>query len=128
MKVILCSIFWIFLIISCDNKSQLSQVTSKKQDISVQSKTSLGKDMKNKIIQSVINGQQVCGTPYNCFKPVNLVGTKVKVLEIDIHSKTQASFATYDKDGKPVDLENNFVIQIKATKVPATISADIIKK
>lgn len=42
--------------------------------------------------------------------------------------KNQASFVTCDRNGNPVDLEKDFVIQIKATKVPATLSADIIRK
>ena len=80
-------------------------------------------------VEKVIRtSQPLCSSQFNCIKPVTVVGSKVKAIEINVHGTDKVSFTTYGGDGKPVDLGPNFVIEVKATKQPASIDANIVPK
>lgn len=79
------------------------------------------------IVKAIKDNVPTCrdNNPRNCIKPVNQPGSKVRAIEINIHSKETVSFTTYDATGTPVDIEPAFSIKVLAQKEPALIDANI---
>lgn len=92
--------------------------------------TSLVYSNDNRKIANAVSttNQRLCKSPYNCFKPINIEGSKVKVLEINVLGTEKMNIKLYDKDGQPVDLEEGFVIEVKGTKSPTPQIDALIKK
>ena len=73
-------------------------------------------------------GTRVCNGDYHCIKPINIKGSHIRALEIVIHGNKKASIITCDKDGKPADLNKGFILELRATKIPAVIDAVILPR
>ena len=111
MKIIILLLFFIY---SCDQTKE----TNTSKDI-----------LPETDVQKVVRTSfPICRTQFNCIKPVSVEGSNVKAIEINVHGVDKVSFTTYGADGKPVDLGPNFLIEVKATKVPASIDANIVPK
>lgn len=83
---------------------------------------------EDKVIKEVISqNRQMCrnNSPHNCIKPINIKDSKVKALEIKINGTESFSMTTYDKYGKPVDLENKYQFKVTGTRVPPTLDVSI---
>ena len=108
-------VLMVFFFYSCDQKREMQSAKS-----IVVSETEV-----EKVIRT---SQPFCRSQFNCIKPVTVVGSSVKAIEINVHGTDKVSFTTYGGDGKPVDLGPNFLIEVKATKQPASIDANIVPK
>lgn len=104
----------VILLLSCEKK------LDKRKEVGINTETD---------VQRVIRtGEPYCKTEYKCIKPVKVSGSNAKAIEIIIHGKEKASFVTYDANGNPVDLDSDYVLQVKARKNPASIDANVIPK
>ena len=79
------------------------------------------------IINVIKTGKAACrnNNPRNCLKPINVPGSKIKALEINVSSTSSVSFSTYDGFGAPTDLEPSFNLKVLAQREPAIIDANV---
>lgn len=119
----LLSIAVLAFLISCTKID--SQAERKKQEDILQEK------LIDKLALDVINKKQFkCrgNSQYNCIKPINFPESGVYALEIKVNSTESFNIITYNKFGEPVDLNDNYAIEVKAIRSPARIDANIVKR
>lgn len=79
------------------------------------------------IVKTIKENISTCrnSNPRNCIKPVNQPGSKIRAIEINLQNKDSVTFTTYDENGIPTDVEQNFTIKVLAQREPAIIDANI---
>lgn len=80
------------------------------------------------VSQVIKNKTATCrnNSPFNCIKPVDLPGSKVKALELIINGTKSFQMITYDKLGNKIQLEDKFQFAVRGTRVPPTLNVDIV--
>lgn len=95
-------------------------------------KASTSTDVKGDpfVVNVIQTQEQHCrfNSSFNCVKPVNQPMSGIAALEIKVNGTESFNLITYDKYGRPVQMTDDYVIEVKATKVPAKIDANIIPK
>lgn len=124
------------ILLSCEDKTTSKNVTvvnssveAHTTSLATEKKSSLSEiDSSSQVKRALQSKSGVCVSNHHCIKYVDMPGTKVKIIEILIQGTTSMQVKLYDKDGKATPLEPAFELEIKGTKVPATIDVNLIKK
>lgn len=78
------------------------------------------------VLKVIRENKMICRTQYNCIKPILVNGSKIRALEIKVNGTESMNIITYDSNGAPSDIGDDFNIHVVGGREPAWIDANII--